>query len=76
MLGYITDTEEDETDNAVGLAPHSIAWLEECLSARLADPEDEGGPEDVMTNLGYVQLWRDGEIVFGGLVIYKLKGGE
>jgi hypothetical protein len=76
MLGYITDIEEDETDNAGGLAPHSIAWLAERLAERLADPEDEGGPEDVMTNLGYVQLWRDGEIVFGGLVIFKLEGGE
>lgn len=76
MLGYITDTNEDETDNAGGLAPHSIAWLAERLAERLADPEDEGGPEDVMTSLGYVQLWRDGDVVQHGTVIYKLEGGE
>ena len=76
MPDYNTDIEEDETDNACGLASHSITWLEERLAARLADPEDEGGPEDVMTNLGYVELWRDGDVVQYGTVIFKLKGGE
>lgn len=77
MLDYNTDIEEDETD---GLTEDDIEWLEECLSARLEDEEDEeeddGGPEDVMTSLGYVELWRDGDVVQHGTVIYKLEGGE
>ena len=73
MLDYITDIEEDETE---GLTEDDIEWLEECLASRLDDEDDDGGPEDVMTSLGYVQLWRDGDVVQHGTVIYKLEGGE
>ena len=73
MLDYNTDIEEDETD---GLTGEDIEWLEECLASRLEDEEDDGGPEDVMTSLGYVELWRDGDVVQYGTVIFKLKGGE
>ena len=73
MLDYNTDIEEDETE---GLTEEDIEWLEECLSARLEDEDDDGGPEDVMTSLGYVELWRDGDVVQYGTVIFKLKGGE
>ena len=73
MLDYNTDIEEDETD---GLTEEDIEWLEECLASRLEDEDDDGGPEDVMTSLGYVELWRDGDVVQYGTVIYKLEGGE
>ena len=73
MLDYNIDTEDEDTE---GLTEDDIEWLEECLSARLEDEDDDGGPEDVMTSLGYVELWRDGEIVYNGTVIYKLEGGE
>jgi hypothetical protein len=73
MLDYITDIEEDETE---GLNEDDIEWLGECLASRLDDEEDDGGPEDVMTSLGYVELWRDGDVVQHGTVIYKLEGGE
>lgn len=33
---------------------------------------DEGGSEPVMTSLGYVDLWMDGEVVSDGLVIHVL----
>lgn len=38
------------------------------------DPDyDEGGPEPVMTSLGYVDLWIDGEVVQNGQVIFTLE---
>ena len=73
MLDYNIDTEDEDTE---GLTEEDIEWLEECLASRLEDEDDDGGPEDVMTSLGYVELWRDGEIVYNGTVIYKLEGGE
>ena len=50
-----------------------MTHLLECLERRKEDnarqeddPEyDEGGPEDVMTSLGYVSLWIDGEVTWG-----------
>jgi hypothetical protein len=71
----ITDIEEDE-DETEGLTGADIVRLGECLASRLEDDEDDGGPEDVMTSLGYVQLWCDGDVVQHGTVIYKLEGGE
>lgn len=51
------------------LTDSDIAHLSEVLAARLSDPDDDGGPEVVMCSLGYVELWRDGEVVYGGCVV-------
>ncbi len=58
------------------LTTEDLAHLANALRARLEDEEDEGGPEPVMTSLGYVDLWRDGEIMSFGRVIATIEGGE
>lgn len=40
--------------------------LEAILARRLADPEDEGGPEEAMTSIGYVEIWKDGDVIYHG----------
>ena len=38
-----------------------------------SDPDyDEGGPEPVMTSIGYVDLWLDGDVIAYGATIANL----
>lgn len=56
------------------LTDDDVAWLEENYEDYAAD-EDwflEGGSYDVMTSIGYVGLWNDGEVTWNGMVIYQL----
>ena len=58
------------------LTAEDIRHLSERLAARLADPEDEGGPEDVMTSIGYVGLWKDGDITVNGRFLPSYEWSE
>ena len=46
------------------LTPEDIEHLREEYREMRLDEErmSEGGPDDVMTNMGYVSLWTDGEV--------------
>lgn len=48
--------------------------LDNARDYNYGDEEDEDdGPEVCMTSLGYVELWLDGEIVSGGVVLTTLE---
>jgi len=45
------------------LTQHDLRWLAYNLADRLSDPEDDQeGYDCVMTSIGYVSLWCDGEV--------------
>ena len=62
------------------LTAHDYAHLDATITRRRADnardpsdPDyDEGGPEDVMTSIGYVQVWIDGYVVQNGEIIESI----
>lgn len=77
---YNTDEHANVCRECGVLSRADVAHLTGELRRRLEDnmresddPDyDEGGPEPVMTSLGYVDLWMDGEVIRDGLVIYTL----
>ena len=46
------------------LTADDIEHLRECWLAAREDDALADGPEPVMTSLGYVDLWSDGEVTF------------
>ena len=62
------------------LTERDIEWLREHLARRIEnherctdDPEyDEGGPEPVMTSIGYVDLWIDGDACAHGAILANI----
>jgi hypothetical protein len=60
---------DDDTDDNGGLTEDDIAHLTEECERRNGDAEDEGGPEPVMTSIGYVDLWKDGDVITNGVTI-------
>ena len=54
------------------LTQADIAHLAECWEALQDDPENYDGPEDVMTSIGYVWLFLDGDVVSYGECIFSL----
>lgn len=69
---YNTDEHASVCRECGVLSRADVACLTGELRRRLEDEEDDGGPECVMTSLGYVDLWRDGEVIRDGLVIHTL----
>lgn len=71
---------EDIGDQGDKLTAEDIAHLETEVARRRednmrdpSDPEyDEGGPEPVMTSLGYVDIWVDGDVICNGTTIYTV----
>jgi hypothetical protein len=62
---------EDEA-NAGKLTTDDLATLTAALALRLADPADEGGPQVEMCSVGYVDLWRDGDVIADGNTLAKI----
>lgn len=57
------------------LTERDLEHLMDEYEEMLTDPErmEEGGYDDVMTSIGYVQLWTDGEVVANGQLIVVLE---
>lgn len=62
------------------LTSDDLEHLSQALARRIEDNQrdeadedyDEGGPEVVVTSIGYVDLWLDGEVTAGGTLLAKL----
>lgn len=57
------------------LNDQDMQWLKQCYEAALAD-EDIDEPfesEVIMTSIGYVELWYDGDVVAFGEVIANVE---
>lgn len=46
------------------LTKRDIDHLRECWASAREDDDLADGPEPVMTSIGYVDLWSDGEVTF------------
>ena len=73
--------DSDIGDQGDNLTAEDIAHLEAEVARRRednmrdpSDPEyDKGGPEPVMTSLGYVDIWVDGDVICNGTTIHTIE---
>ena len=75
--GFVVE-ESDEQDG--GLTDEDLSWLRQNHDEMMEPPDDHDenepywpdGPDVVMTSIGYVELWADGDVVSGGVRIANI----
>jgi hypothetical protein len=67
---------KERLNESASISREDYDWLLESWEAMIeSEEEDPGsidGPEDVMTSVGYVELWLDGDVVSHGNLILNL----